>query len=88
MNKSELVKAVATQSGQTQAQVGETVDALLGVITDQLKSGEQVILAGFGTFKAKHREARTGRNPRTGEPVDIPEKTTAAWTPSPALKDL
>ncbi len=88
MNKSELVKAVSTKSGQTQAQVGETIDTVIGVITDQLKSGEQVALAGFGTFKAKRREAREGRNPRTGEPVKIAAKTTAAWTPSAALKDL
>lgn len=88
MNKSELVKAVSAKSGQTQAQVGDAIDAVTAIIEETLKKGEQVALAGFGTFKPKHREAREGRNPRTGEKVPIPAKTTATWTPSQSLKDL
>lgn len=88
MNKSELVKAVSAKTGHTQAQVGETIDAVTAIIEDALKKDDQVALAGFGTFKPKKREAREGRNPRTGEKVQIAAKTTATWTPSQALKDL
>jgi DNA-binding protein HU-beta len=88
MNKSELVKAVASKSGMTQTQASDALDATIDVITDALKQGDQVAVTGFGTFVAKHRPARKGRNPRTGAEVQIAAKTSAAWKPSSALKDL
>ncbi len=88
MNKSELIKAVATEAGLTQTQASGALDAVINVVTNALKDGEQVAIAGFGTFLAKHREAREGRNPRTGEKVAIAAKTSASWKPSSALKDL
>ncbi len=88
MNKSELVKAVAADAELTQADAGRALDATINVITSQLKKGEPVAIAGFGTFESKHRKAREGRNPKTGAPVPIAAKNTAAFKPSQTLKDL
>ncbi len=88
MNKSELVKEVAGKAGMTQADAGKAVDAVIDVVTEQLKTGEKIAIAGFGTFETKHREARDGRNPKTGETVKIAEKTSATFKPSQVLKDL
>ena len=88
MNKSELVKAVASEADMTQADAGKAIDATIDVITGALKSNEQVAITGFGTFVARHREAREGRNPATGAPVKIAAKTSATWKPAAALKDL
>lgn len=88
MNKSELVKAVAGKADLTQADTSKVIDAFVDVVSAELKKDEQVAITGFGTFVAKKREARDGRNPRTGETVKIPAKTSAAWKPSAALKDL
>lgn len=88
MNKSELIKAVANEAGLTQTQAGGALDAVINVVTETLKKGDHVAIAGFGTFQPKHREARDGRNPRTGETVKIAAKTSATWKPSTALKDL
>lgn len=88
MNKSELVKAVASEANLTQADAGKAIDATINVITGSLKKGDQVAIAGFGTFAPKHREAREGRNPKTGQPVPIAAKTSAAFKPSQSLKDL
>jgi DNA-binding protein HU-beta len=67
MNKSELAKAVADKAGITRAQGGDAVDAVIDAIVAAAKGGDTVQLAGFGTFHAKHREAREVRNPRTGD---------------------
>jgi DNA-binding protein HU-beta len=88
MNKSELIKAVASHTGMTQADAGKAVDATFDSIAGALKAKDQVAIAGFGTFVAKHRPARDGRNPRTKEVVKIAEKTVAAFKPASALKDL
>jgi DNA-binding protein HU-beta len=88
MNKTELVKAVAGETGLTQADAGKAIDAALDTIHKSLKSDEQVAIAGFGTFVAKHRPARDGRNPRTGETVKIAARTSAAFKPATALKNL
>ena len=63
------------------------VEAVLGTITEALKSGDAVTLSGFGSFVAKVRAARTGRNPRTGEPVAIPASRAPAFKAGKALKD-
>lgn len=88
MNKSELCKAVADAAGMTQADAGRAVDAVFDSISGALKSGEQVALAGFGTFVAKTRAAREGRNPATGKTIQIAARTSAAFKPASALKDI
>ncbi|WP_267879147.1 HU family DNA-binding protein [Hirschia baltica] len=88
MNKSELTKQVAEAASMTQSEAGRAVDAVLDTISSELKKGEQVALAGFGTFLAKTREERQGRNPATGKPMTIPKKTSASFKPASVLKDL
>ena len=88
MNKTELVKAVADKAKLTQTQANEAVTAVVETIEATLRKGDQVAIAGFGTFVAKKREAREGRNPRTGEKVQIAAKTSASWKPSASLKEL
>ena len=88
MNKGELTKAVADATGMSQADSGRAVDAVFDSIAGAVKSREQVAIAGFGTFLAKTRGAREGRNPATGATIQIAEKTSAAFKPASALKDL
>lgn len=79
MNKAELVKSIAKKSGLTIAQSQSALDAVTETIVETLNSGDEVGLKGFGTFKVKTREARTGRNPKTGAPVAIPAKNKATF---------
>jgi DNA-binding protein HU-beta len=88
MNKSDLIKALANETGLTQADANKALDSLLDIVTSAIKKGDQVAITGFGTFAAKKRPARKGRNPRTGEEVKIKARTSAVWKPSAALKDL
>lgn len=88
MNKGELTKAVAETTGTSQAEAGRAVDAVFDSIADAVKGRQQVAIAGFGTFVAKTRGAREGRNPATGEKIQIAEKTSAAFKPASALKDI
>ncbi len=86
MNKSDLVNEVAkVVCSKKEAQAA--VDSVLEAITNALAAGESVTLVGFGTFKPVKREARTGRNPQTGEPIKIKARTVAKFTPGKALKD-
>jgi len=87
MNKSELIESIATKSGVTRAVAGTLLDATLGTITEALVAGDAVALVGFGTFKASERAARTGKNPATGEALDIPASTVPKFTAGKALKD-
>ena len=88
MNKGELTKAVADAADMSQAEAGRAVDAVFDSISGAVKKREQVAIAGFGTFVAKTRGARAGRNPATGETIQIKEKTSAAFKPASALKDI
>jgi len=88
MNKSELAKAIADKAGITKAQAGDAVDAFVEAIIAAAKEDDAVQLAGFGTFHAKHREAREVRNPRTGEKMMSKAKTQLAFRPASALKDI
>ena len=88
MNKGELTKSVADSAGMSQAEAGRAVDAVFESISGAVKKREQVAIAGFGTFVAKTRGAREGRNPATGETIQIKEKTSAAFKPASALKDI
>jgi DNA-binding protein HU-beta len=88
MNKSDLIRHVAEKTDMKQADAGRVVEAVFDTITMSLKKDEQVAIAGFGTFVAKKRAAREGRNPSTGGAISIPARTSAAFKPASALKDL
>ena len=87
MNKNDLVDAVAERTGLAKSDAARAVEAALGTITETLQKGDQVALSGFGTFVAKARAARTGRNPRTGESIAIPASRVPAFKAGKALKD-
>lgn len=91
MNKSDLVDALASSAGLTKADAARAVDALFapdgGVIAGALKAGQRVQITGFGTFEAKHRKARMGRNPRTGQAIHIAATKTPAFRAGKGLKD-
>ncbi|MBF4163663.1 HU family DNA-binding protein [Nocardioides acrostichi] len=86
MNKRELVEAIAKGADIDLTTADKALSALTDAITGALKSGDKVALAGFGTFETRHREARTGRNPQTGESMEIAASTSAAFKPAAALK--
>jgi DNA-binding protein HU-beta len=71
MNKSELIDAIAEKGGLSKTDAGKALDATIASITEALKAGDTVTLVGFGTFSVKERAARTGRNPKTGEELQI-----------------
>jgi DNA-binding protein HU-beta len=85
MTKADLIEQVSG-ANLSRAEAGRAVDAAITGITRALASGEDVKISGLGTFKVKTREARQGRNPRTGEAVDIPEKKAVRFIPGAALK--
>jgi len=87
MNKAELVDAVAGASNLSKADAGRAVDAVVESITAALKRGEQVSVVGFGTFSVKHRAARAGRNPRTGETIQIAASNVPGFKAGKGLKD-
>ena len=87
MNKSELIDAVAEGADISKAAAARAVDAMMGAVSDSLKKGDQVNLIGFGTFLIRERAARTGRNPRTGETINIPASKVPSFKAGKALKD-
>ncbi|MEE4378642.1 MAG: HU family DNA-binding protein [Candidatus Competibacteraceae bacterium] len=87
MNKSELIESVADSADLSKAAAGKAVDAVLEAITGALKDGDQVALIGFGTFSVRDRAARTGRDPRTGNPIEINATKIPAFKAGKALKD-
>ena len=87
MNKSELIDAVAAKSGLTKADSERAFKALVETITGALKKGDQVTMIGFGTFLVRERKARQGRNPRTGEAIQIKAANNPAFKAGKALKD-
>ena len=87
MNKAELVDAVAGASNLSKADAGRAVDAVVESVTSALKRGEQVSVVGFGTFSVKHRAARSGRNPRTGETIQIAASNVPGFKAGKGLKD-
>ena len=91
MNKSDLVDALASHTGMTKADASKAVEALFaadsGIISRSLRSGKKVQITGFGTFEAKMRKARTGRNPRTGQTINIPATTSPSFRAGKGLKD-
>jgi DNA-binding protein HU-beta len=87
MNKSELIDAVTGSAGLVKADAVRAVDAVFETITAALKSGDSVALVGFGTFAVKARAARTGRNPRTGEAIEISASKMPVFKAGKGIKD-
>ncbi len=87
MNKSDIVSRVAAQSSLSRAAADSVVNAVFTAIGDGLTQDEAVAIAGFGTFSIKQRPARSGRNPRTGEPITIAASAVPAFKASKALRD-
>ena len=87
MNKSELIDIVAEGADITKASATRAVDSVVDGITSALVKGDQVTLVGFGTFSVKDRAARMGRNPRTGEPIQIKASKNPGFKAGKALKD-
>lgn len=86
MNKTELVEAVAKDSGLTNADARKAVEAFLGTVEKTLKKGDEVAITGFGKFSVVKRGARTGRNPQTGEAVKIKASKAPKFTAGAGLK--
>jgi DNA-binding protein HU-beta len=87
MNKQELIAVVADQTGLARADTARVVEGVLDTITTQLKKGGEVRLVGFGNFSVSRRKASTGRNPRTGEPMNIKATNQPKFRPGKVLKD-
>ncbi len=87
MNKNEFIDRVADLSNMSKADATRAVDAVFDAIASALKKGDDVRLVGFGTFSAAKRKAREGRNPRTGETIQIPASTQPKFSAGKGLKD-
>jgi DNA-binding protein HU-beta len=91
VNKSELTQKLADRTNLSKSEASKAVDAIFssddGIIAQALRSGEKVQITGFGSFETRKREARTGRNPRTGKEIKIGASTSAAFRAGKGLKD-
>lgn len=87
MYKTSLIREIAVRTGLTQRNVEEVMNAFSDITAEALSKGESVILSGFGTFEPKNRSPRIGRNPHTGEAVEIPARIIPSFKPSQGLKE-
>lgn len=87
MNKTDLIDAVAQATALTKKESEAAINATLDAIVDALSKDEKVVLVGFGTFETKKRAARKGRNPSTGEPMNIPAYTAPVFKAGKGMKD-
>ncbi|WP_111411955.1 HU family DNA-binding protein [Billgrantia lactosivorans] len=87
MNKSELIEAIAASADIPKAAASRALDAMVDTVAESLKKGDTVSLVGFGTFSVKERAARTGRNPQTGQPIQISAAKVPTFKAGKALKD-
>ncbi|MDP7625610.1 MAG: HU family DNA-binding protein [Rhodospirillales bacterium] len=87
MNKNDLISAVANNSGLSKTDAGKAVDGVFDAITSTLRYGGNVRVVGFGTFSTAQRKATTGRNPRTGEAIQIPASTQPKFKAGKGLKE-
>ncbi len=87
MNKAELIGSIADKSGLSKAEAGKALDAFVSSVTDALSSGERISLVGFGSWSVDKRDARTGRNPRTGEEIQIAAKNVVKFKPGAGLSE-
>jgi DNA-binding protein HU-beta len=88
MNKAELVDAIAAKADVTKKEADEVLSALVDVITETVASGDKITLVGFGTFEARDRQAREGRNPSTGAAIQIPATTVPAFSAGKGFKEM
>jgi len=86
VNKNDLIAAVATSAGMSKADATTAVEGVFDTVTNELRAGGEVRLVGFGTFSVSTRKASTGRNPRTGEPIQIPETKQPKFKAGKGLK--
>lgn len=87
MNKTQLIEVIADKSGLKKKEAEAALNAMTEAIAEALKAGDKVQLVGFGTYEVKERAARTGRNPKTGETIEIAASKHPAFTAGKALKD-
>ena len=87
MNKQELIENIAASADITKAAASRALDSMIDSISGSLKNGDSVVLVGFGTFSVRERAARTGRNPQTGEVIQISAAKVPAFKAGKALKD-
>ena len=87
MNKTELVQALSDKTGISKVATAAVLDALQEVVTDELRAKNSVVLVGFGTFQVVDKPARVGRNPGTGEPIQIQAKSVPTFKAGKTLKD-
>lgn len=87
MNKAELIEAISKATEMTKADTERTVDAFIDTVTKNIKKKDGVKLVGFGTFASSNRKARVGRNPQTGEEIQIPARKVPVFRPGKELKD-
>ena len=85
MNKAELIDAIAAGSGLSKADAGKALEAFTNSVEGALKAGDRISLVGFGSFSVDRRDARTGRNPRTGEAIEIAAKNVVKFKPGASL---
>ncbi|MCE5231660.1 HU family DNA-binding protein [bacterium] len=88
MTKAEIINRVAQTTGMSRKDAIEALEIFLSSIKEGLKSGEKISLVGFGTFYVKHKKARNGRNPRTGDRIHIPPKLIATFKPGKSFRQL
>ncbi len=88
MNKAELVDAIAASASVTKKEADAVLSAMIEVVMETVANEDKVTLVGFGTFEARHRQAREGRNPSTGQPIKIPATTVPAFSAGKGFKDL
>ncbi|GIM48415.1 transcriptional regulator [Collibacillus ludicampi] len=88
MTKQDLIAKVALKSGLSKKDAAAAVDAALDSISEALAAGDKVTLVGFGAFEIRERAARTGRNPQTGETIEIPASKVPAFKPGKVLKEV
>ena len=88
MNKQELISKMAEKAGISKKGAGAALAALTTTVTEELKAGEKIAIPNLGTFEVRERAARTGKNPRTGEAIEIAAKRIPAFKAAKALKDV
>lgn len=87
MNKSELIDALASKTGESKRSVGDMLEALIDTVQGEIASGNKVTLPGFGTWERRERSARTARNPQTGEPIQIAASKVPAFKAGSSFKE-
>jgi DNA-binding protein HU-beta len=86
INKNDVISIIAEKTGQSKKDIGEMIDVLLNVVTENIKNGKKVNFTGFGSFQVKKRKGREGRNPRTGEKIKIPAVNVPKFKSGAVLK--